>query len=119
MSFSERGQASLGFRFARIAMHQHADAPDSFSLLRPYSYRPRRRAAESSDKLAPFHSITSSARASTMPFSFMQEPIFVDGPVKILGGVEPDRIHEPGGREVCAEEVGPCNGDTSEVGSPE
>ena len=52
-------------------------------------------------------------------FSFMQEPIFVDGLVKILGGVEPDRIHEPGGREVCAEEVGPSNGDTSEVGSPE
>jgi hypothetical protein len=54
-----------------------------------------------------------------MLFSFMQEPIFVDGLVKILGGVEPDRIHEPGGREVCAEEVGPSNGDTSEVGSPE
>jgi len=67
----------------------------------------------------PFHSITSSPRASTMFFSFMQQPISVDGLVKIFGGVEPDRIHEPGGREVRAEEVGPSDGDCREVGSPE
>src|SRR3974390_2017795 len=46
--------------------NEDADAPDPFGLLRPYYERPRRRrAAEKRDELAPPHSITSSARAST------------------------------------------------------
>jgi hypothetical protein len=40
-------------------------APDEWHrrLLRPRRERPHRRAAEKSDELAPFHSITSSARS--------------------------------------------------------
>jgi len=34
-------------------------------------------------------------------FSFAQEPIEIDGLVKILSGLKPNRIHEPRGREVC------------------
>ena len=46
--------------------HEHADAPHPLALLRPRRDRPRRRrAAEQRDELAPFHSITSSARASS------------------------------------------------------
>src|SRR5262249_35006808 len=41
-----------------------AKAPHSLALLRSRRHRPRRRAAEQCDELAPFHSITSSARAS-------------------------------------------------------
>ena len=46
------------------AMHQHAYPPHSLGLLRTRRNRPRRRAAERRDERAPFHSITSSARAS-------------------------------------------------------
>src|SRR5215831_9990046 len=49
---------------------QHADAPHAFGLLRPRRERPRSRAAEQRDELAAFdlrtHSITSSARASSV-----------------------------------------------------
>jgi hypothetical protein len=34
-------------------------------------------------------------------FSFAQEPIEIDGLVKILSGLKPNRIYEPRGREVC------------------
>ena len=34
-------------------------------------------------------------------FSFAQEPIEIDGLVKILSGLKPDRIYEPRGREIC------------------
>jgi hypothetical protein len=44
---------------------QHADAPHSLALLRLRRERPRRRAAENGDELAPLHSITSSASASS------------------------------------------------------
>src|SRR5262249_10934359 len=51
------------FRIVRGQRGQHADAPHSLALLRPRRERPRRRrAAEQRDELAPFHSITSSAR---------------------------------------------------------
>src|SRR5205823_3615348 len=50
--------------------HQHAHAANSFRLLRARRERPRRRAAEQRDELAPLHlwahSITSSARASSV-----------------------------------------------------
>src|SRR5215469_10493717 len=45
--------------------HQHADTTNSLRLLRACRERPRRRAAEQRDEGAPFHSITSSARASS------------------------------------------------------
>src|SRR5262249_33050663 len=44
--------------------HQYGDASHPLALLRAGRERPRRRAAEQRDELAPFHSITSSARAS-------------------------------------------------------
>src|SRR5262245_59165876 len=43
---------------------EDTDAPHPLRLLRARRQRPRRRAAEQSDELAPSHSITSSARAS-------------------------------------------------------
>ena len=47
--------------------HEHADAPHPLGLLRARRERPRRRrAAEQRDELAPPHSITSSARASSV-----------------------------------------------------
>ena len=51
----------------RREAHEHADAPHPLALLRARRQRPRRRrAAEQRDELAPFHSITSSARASSV-----------------------------------------------------
>src|SRR5262249_50629017 len=61
-------QARLCFWLARTRIHQHADA--SHALLPARCQRPRRRAAEQRDELAPLqlrdHSITSSARASSV-----------------------------------------------------
>src|SRR5262245_55175981 len=45
--------------------HEHADALHALALLRACRERPRRRTAEHRDELAPPHSITSSARASS------------------------------------------------------
>src|SRR5262249_3454548 len=49
-----------------LEVHQYADAPPTRVLLRPYRERPRGRAAEQRDELAAPHSITSSARASSI-----------------------------------------------------
>src|SRR5262245_43462557 len=46
--------------------HQHADPAHPFRLLRARDERPRRRAAEQRDELAPLHSITSSASESRL-----------------------------------------------------
>src|SRR5262249_13897935 len=46
--------------------HQYSDVSYSVRLLRPRRERPRRHAAEQRDEIAPVHSITSSARASSM-----------------------------------------------------
>src|SRR5262249_49094185 len=52
-------------RFGRT--HEHADLPYALALLRARKERPRRRAAQHRHELAsPHHSITSSARASSM-----------------------------------------------------
>ena len=49
------------------SVHEHADAPHPLGLLRARRERPRRRrTAEQRDELAPLHSITSSARASSV-----------------------------------------------------
>ena len=60
---------------AQEADHRHR------RLLRARRQRPRRRAAEQGDELAPLHSITSSARASSMGGSEAER----------LGGPEVDR----------------------------
>src|SRR5262249_21655046 len=63
----ERPDAGLKYRIIRGCVHEHADAPHPLALLRARCERPRRRrAAEQTDELAPFHSITSSARASSV-----------------------------------------------------
>src|SRR5262249_15490212 len=66
----ERGEAGLTIWIVRGRVHEHADSPLTSSLLRARSERPRRRAAEQRDELASLHlrghSITSSARASTV-----------------------------------------------------
>src|SRR5437588_320743 len=49
-----------------VKPHEHADAPYPLRLLRAPRDRPRRRAAEDRDELASLHSITSSARASSV-----------------------------------------------------
>ena len=51
--------------FVRTGPHEHADPPHALALLRVARERPRRRARKSRDELAPSHSITSSARASS------------------------------------------------------
>ena len=57
---------ACAFRIVRGCGHEHADAPHPLALLRARRERPRRRrAAEQRDELAPLHSITSSARASS------------------------------------------------------
>src|SRR5262249_33868177 len=45
---------------------EHCNAPYALSLLRPRRNWPRRRAAEQHDEVAPVHSITSSASASSL-----------------------------------------------------
>ena len=56
-------------RYFRIGRGQNIDdgyAPSALRRLRPCYQRPRRRAAEQRDELPPFHSITSSARESSV-----------------------------------------------------
>src|SRR6266446_5429339 len=61
-AFAKYREASLLLRITGDT-DQHADPPYPIRLLRPRLARPRRRAAEQGDELAPFHSITSSARS--------------------------------------------------------
>src|SRR5262249_56432816 len=63
----ERRYAGLKLRIVSGAEHQHADAPHPLALLSARRERPCCRAAEQHDELAPpHHSITSSARASSV-----------------------------------------------------
>src|SRR5262245_40620698 len=62
---SERRNAGLAFGIVCGYGHKNTDPPYAITLLRARRQRPRRRAAEQRDELAAFHSITSSARAST------------------------------------------------------
>src|SRR5262249_21507078 len=64
----ERQEAGLSCRIVCSHVHEHADAPHAVALLRAYRERPGdRRAAEKRDELpAHHHSITSSARASSV-----------------------------------------------------
>src|SRR6267142_5255889 len=59
--------AGLCLRIALRPVHQHGNAVHPVGLLPTRGERPRgRRPAEKRDELAPFHSITSSARASSV-----------------------------------------------------
>src|SRR6476619_933388 len=62
----ERCDAGLSFRIVRRYVHKHADPPHSLALLRARRDRPSGRTAEQGDELAASHSITSSARASSV-----------------------------------------------------
>src|SRR5262249_22020495 len=63
----ERRDAGSAFRIVRGGAHQHADASHPLPLLRARRDWPGGRAAEQSDELAALHhSITSSARASSI-----------------------------------------------------
>src|SRR5262245_59379358 len=62
----ECSEPGLAFRRVRGSVHQDADPPHLVALLCMAPHRPRRNAAEQRDKLAPSHSITSSARASSV-----------------------------------------------------
>ena len=57
-SIAERRDTGLSFRVALGIPHQRADPPHPLALLRARRERPRRRAAEQGDELAPPHSIT-------------------------------------------------------------
>src|SRR5262249_39818257 len=63
----ERGNTSVPFRIISSQIDDHADAPHALALLRACRTRPSYcRAAEQRDERAAFHSITSSAMASTV-----------------------------------------------------
>src|SRR5262249_61126557 len=63
----KRREPGLPFRIVRGQIHEHTDAPQAFALLRVHRDRPHPRAAEQRDELATRdHSITSSARPSSM-----------------------------------------------------
>ena len=51
----EHCDAGLSFRIVGGRVHEYADAPCVLSLLGPCRGRPRARAAEQRDELAPFH----------------------------------------------------------------
>src|SRR5499427_10858019 len=56
----ERRQLDLTAWIVRGPVHEHTEPPHPLALLPACRERPRRRAAEQCDELAPFHSITSS-----------------------------------------------------------
>src|SRR5262249_48954504 len=63
----ERGNTSVPFRIVSSQIDEHADASHPLGFLRPRRKRPRsRRATEHRDELPAPHSITSSARASSV-----------------------------------------------------
>jgi hypothetical protein len=49
----EHRDAMLPLRIVFVERHEHSDAPHSVALLRPCRERPRRRAAEERDEVAP------------------------------------------------------------------
>ena len=63
----EGGKPRLSLRIVRREVHEHADASHPAGrLLRARHKRPRDRRADQRDEVAPFHSITSSARARSI-----------------------------------------------------
>src|SRR5262249_24948423 len=62
----EGSDPSLKVRIVRSGRQQHADAPHALALLGVRRERPHGRTANERDEVAPLHSITSSARASSV-----------------------------------------------------
>src|SRR5262249_2017914 len=62
----ETGQSGLPIWVVGARAHEYADPPHPLALLRARHARQHRRAAESRDERAPFHSITSSATVSSL-----------------------------------------------------
>jgi len=54
---NEREEAGLSFGVVGASVHEHADTPQTFSLLGARRNRPCRRAAEQRDELAPYQPI--------------------------------------------------------------
>src|SRR5262245_38365969 len=66
-TLQERSMANQSLGIILGEIREHADAPHPLALLRARHERPRgRRAAERQDERAALHSITSSARASSV-----------------------------------------------------
>src|SRR5262245_36505880 len=65
-ALQERRETHLPFRIIGGEVHEYADVPHTLALLRPRRERPRGCGAEERDEVAPSHSITSSARASSV-----------------------------------------------------
>src|SRR5262249_3814475 len=66
-AIQKRCQTRLSIRTIRGYAHEHADAPHVLAgLLSARRKRPRSRAAGQGDEVPPVHSITASARASTL-----------------------------------------------------
>src|SRR5262249_11945669 len=66
-AFMKCNKQGLRFGIALGQIQENADPPNALALLRARRQRPRRRAAEQRDEFAPAaHSITSSARASSV-----------------------------------------------------
>jgi hypothetical protein len=106
----ERQYAPLRCRIIRRETHEQADAPHALALLRTRRERPRgRRAAEQRDEGAPCHSITSSARASTLAGISMPSALAVLRLITqlILGW----RLHRKFGRLLALE-------NTIDIGGP-
>src|SRR5260221_14668733 len=76
--------------------HQNADAPLAVRLLRARRERPGCRAAEQRDEVAPFHSITSSARASSVCGTVMLSALAVLRLITILNSVGACTGRSPG-----------------------
>src|SRR5262249_27979747 len=76
-ALEESGKWTAVQRNRARATGDKPNAPDLAQLLRPSHDRPRRRAAEQRDKLAAFHSITSSASASSRSGIWSQRAVGV------------------------------------------
>src|SRR5262245_6988555 len=74
----EHCDAGVSFRIVGDRVHEYADAPHALALLRARRERPRGRgAAEQCDEIAAPHSITSSARASSVGGTSRPSPLAV------------------------------------------
>src|SRR5262249_24521227 len=98
-----RARGGLGLCIRAGIADQQADAPYPLQLLRTRRERPRgHRAAEQRDERAPFHSITSSARASSVGGTSRPSALavcklitnsnLVDRRIGRLAGISPLRI---------------------------
>src|SRR5262245_31764766 len=62
----ERRESRLADLMALWKRHEHTEPPHALALLRPRHNRPRRRAAEQADELAPPHGLPIRSRAKIL-----------------------------------------------------